>query len=294
MPLRVLIVDDDPTFRAAAAQALARRGYAIAGCAATLAEARAALARFAPDAILLDVNLPDGNGIAFARAARPPSPVLLTSADAGAAPARLVERAGAVGFVPKTELLETDLSPYLGSPAPQRLALPQDAPALEQLIRGSIRDLFPRFYDARQTASAEVYVGRLDLALLDDRTYFIHEADDEIVACGGWSRRDKLYAGSGDRADDDRLLDPRTEAARVRAMFVRPDWTRRGLGRAILAACERAAAAEGFRSLAVMATLPGEPLYRAYGFREVERTLVTLPDGVRIECVAMERAIPSS
>jgi GNAT superfamily N-acetyltransferase len=88
-----------------------------------------------------------------------------------------------------------------------------------------------------------------------------------------------------------RLLDPRTEPARVRAMFVRGDWARRGLGRAILAACERAAAAEGFRSLALMATLPGEPLYRSCGFREVERTVVTLPDGVAIDCVAMNRTI---
>jgi GNAT superfamily N-acetyltransferase len=77
----------------------------------------------------------------------------------------------------------------------------------------------------------------------------------------------------------------------VRAMLVRRDWTRRGLGRAILAACERAARAEGFRTLALMATLPGEPLYRAAGFRELERTEVTLPDGVVLAGVAMERPI---
>jgi GNAT superfamily N-acetyltransferase len=119
----------------------------------------------------------------------------------------------------------------------------------------------------------------------------VHEAGGEIVACGGWSRRDKLYTGSGDQEGDARLLDPRTEPARVRAMFVRGDWTRRGLGRAILESCERAARAERFRSLALMATLPGEPLYRAFGFREVERTLVTLPDGVTLAGVAMERPI---
>jgi predicted N-acetyltransferase YhbS len=74
-------------------------------------------------------------------------------------------------------------------------------------------------------------------------------------------------------------------------MFVRSDWTRRGLGRAILEACERAARAEGFTSLVLGATLPGEPLYRAFGFREVERFVVTMPDGVTMECVAMERPI---
>jgi GNAT superfamily N-acetyltransferase len=158
-------------------------------------------------------------------------------------------------------------------------------------MRGSILSLFPRFYDARQTASAAVHIGELDLTLVQDGTYFVHEAGDEIVACGGWSRRDKLYTGAGDADGDARLLDPATEPARVRAMFVREDWTRRGLGRAILDSCERAARAEGFRTLALMATLPGEQLYRAFGFRELGRSLLTMPDGVEIEGVAMERPI---
>ena len=133
-------------------------------------------------------------------------------------------------------------------------------------MKRSVRELFPRFYDARQTASAEIYVADLDTVLIEDGTYYVHEAGGEIVACGGWSRRNRLHAGAGDADDDDRLLDPRTEPARVRAMFVRGDWTRRGLGRAILESCERAARAEGFTTLALMATLPGEPLYRACGF----------------------------
>ena len=158
-------------------------------------------------------------------------------------------------------------------------------------MRASILALFPRFYDERQTASAAVHIGDLDLTLVEDGTYFVHEAGDEIVACGGWSRRDRLYTGSGDAAGDARLLDPRTEPARVRAMFVRGDWTRRGLGREILESCEGAASAEGFTVLSLMATLPGEPLYRACGFRELERTLLTMPDGVTIEGVAMERPV---
>jgi GNAT superfamily N-acetyltransferase len=175
----------------------------------------------------------------------------------------------------------------------QRLARRDDAPRVSALMRVSILSLFPRFYDARQTASAAIYIGDLDMTLVEDGTYFVHEAGDEIVACGGWSRRDKLYTGSGDADGDARLLDPLSEPARVRAMFVREDWTRRGLGRAILDSCERAARAEGFRRLALMATLPGEPLYRAFGFQEVERSMLTMPDGVEIEGVAMERPIAS-
>ena len=174
---------------------------------------------------------------------------------------------------------------------PQRLAVLADAPAITALMRTSIRELFQRFYDEVQTASAVVHIGHLDLALIEDGTYFVHEADGEIVACGGWSRRNRLFAGAGDAQDDDRLLDPATEPARVRAMFVRGDWTRRGLGRAILEACERAARAEGFKTLSLMATLPGEQLYRAYGFREIERVTITTPDGVELAGVAMDRLV---
>jgi len=174
---------------------------------------------------------------------------------------------------------------------PQRLALASDAPQISELMRASVLDLFPHFYDQQQTTSAAVHIAHLDMQLIQDGTYFVHETDHEIVACGGWSRRAKLYTGSGDQQDDDRLLDPRTEPARVRAMFVRGDWTRRGLGRAILDACEGAARAEKFRSLVLMTTLPGEPLYRAFGFREVERVLLTMPDGVSWEGVAMERPV---
>ena len=172
---------------------------------------------------------------------------------------------------------------------PQRLAVVSDAPAISALMRASIRAHFPRFYDPRHTESAARYIGELDMALIEDDTYYVHEAGGEIVACGGWSRRNRLYTGSGAAADDGRLLDTATEPARVRAMFVRDDWSRRGLGRAILERCERDARAAGFTTLALMATLPGEPLYRAYGFRETSRTMVRLPDGTELDGVAMER-----
>src|SRR4029453_962987 len=110
--------------------------------------------------------------------------------------------------------------------APQRLARVGDASAIWALMRSSVLDLFPAFYDERQTASAAVHIAHLDMTLIEDETYYVHEAGDEIVACGGWSRRYKLYTGSGDANEDRRLLDPRTESARVRAMFVRSDWTR--------------------------------------------------------------------
>jgi GNAT superfamily N-acetyltransferase len=176
-------------------------------------------------------------------------------------------------------------------PPPQRLAVVADAPRIQELMRQSALDLFPNFYDDRQVASGAIHIAQLDVRLIEDGTYFVHEADGEIVACGGWSRRAKLYADAVARDDDERLLDPASEPARVRAMFVRGDWARRGIGRAILEACEQAARSEGFQNLVLMATLAGEPLYRAFGFREVERLDIPLPDGVSTEGVLMERPI---
>ncbi len=158
-------------------------------------------------------------------------------------------------------------------------------------MRQSALDLFPNFYDDLQVASGATHIAHLDIQLIEDSTYFVHETDGEIVACGGWSRRAKLYTGSGTGEDDDRLLDPATEPARIRAMFVRGDWARRGIGRAIFEACERAARDEGFQRLVLMATLPGEPFYRASGFLEIERVEIPLPDGVTVGGVLMERPI---
>jgi GNAT superfamily N-acetyltransferase len=173
----------------------------------------------------------------------------------------------------------------------QRPAVGTDVPRIAELMRDSARELFPLFYDPRRAASAAVYLTEPDTVLIEDGTYYVHEHDGRIVACGGWSRRHKLYTGSGSARDDARPLDPRTEAARVRAMFVRGDWTRRGLGRAILTRCAEAAADEGFRSLTLMATLPGVPLYRSFGFRETRRVQVPLPDGVFLDGVVMDREI---
>lgn len=171
-----------------------------------------------------------------------------------------------------------------------RVAVADDGPAVAELARGSVLALFPAYYGARETASAAEHLTELDTALIDDGTYYVHEAGGEIVACGGWSRRNKLFNASTAGADA-RLLDPATEPARIRAMFVRADWTRRGLGRAILNACTEAARAEGFTRLALMATLPGVPLYKAFGFTQVGTAELPMPDGVMLAGVAMERAI---
>ncbi len=170
---------------------------------------------------------------------------------------------------------------------PLRLATQDDIAAIDALMKASTRDLFPRVYDARQTASSVEHIAAVDPQLVDDGTYFVACEGADVIACGGWSRRDKLYTGSGATAGEARLLDPASEPARVRAMFVRADRTRRGLGTKIIEACEEAARAEGFSALALMATLPGLELYSRYGFAVVDHVDVTMPDGVSIVCAAM-------
>jgi GNAT superfamily N-acetyltransferase len=171
------------------------------------------------------------------------------------------------------------------------VATPGDVMRIEALMKESTAALFAGFYDERQVASAVRHVAVADPMLLDDGTYFVIESGAELVACGGWSRRDKPYTGGGEAADEARALDPAREPARVRAMFVRPDWTRRGLGTRILEACESAARAEGFRDLYLVATLPGLPLYLAYGFCRIDDVEVVTPDGIALRCVSMRKPI---
>jgi GNAT superfamily N-acetyltransferase len=172
-----------------------------------------------------------------------------------------------------------------------RTAVAADSAQIAALMRASVLEIFPGFYSPCQTAAAAAHIAVLDPVLIADGTYFVYETDGRLVACGGWSRRRRLFAGPPPDDDAADLLDPAREPARVRAMFVRRDHARRGLGTGILAACEAAAREAGFTELALMATLPGVPLYLAYGFTETARTALTMPDGVALEGVTMAKTI---
>ncbi len=178
-----------------------------------------------------------------------------------------------------------------------RPAVLADVERLARLIRDSVLGLSSGDYSAAQLESALVHVFGVDTRLIDDGTYFVVEEPGrpEPLACGGWSRRPTLFGGdqyAGRSAADDRL-DPASEAARIRAFFVRPEAARRGIGSMLLAACERAAREDGFVRLELMATLTGIPLYERAGFRALERVELELPDGVRFPLIRMERPLDS-
>lgn len=151
-----------------------------------------------------------------------------------------------------------------------RLATEDDLPALREVMDLAIAELQRGFLDDVQIAASRLVMG-LDTQLVADRTYFILETEGRIAGCGGWSRRVTLYGGDHSTAlRDAALLDPLRDAARVRAMYTHPDFVRRGVGRRILDLCESAAAAAGFSRVELMATLAGQPLYRACGYLEIE------------------------
>jgi len=92
------------------------------------------------------------------------------------------------------------------------------------------------------------------------------ESGGELAGCGGWSRRRTLFGGDNFAGRDSGLLDPATDAAKIRAFFVAPAFARRGVARLLLEECEARARAAGFARLDLMATLPGVPFYAASGF----------------------------
>jgi GNAT superfamily N-acetyltransferase len=172
-----------------------------------------------------------------------------------------------------------------------RLATTADLPTLCELIPVSVRGLSRRFYSDAQVESAIRHIFGPDTQLIADRTYFVATAGDALVGCGGWSRRRTLFGGDQMKTADDPLLDPSAEPARIRAFFVHPDWARRGVGGAILRACMSAAGVAGFRRVELVATLPGEPLYRAFGFDTLERFEAAMPDGLTLPVVRMTRTL---
>jgi GNAT superfamily N-acetyltransferase len=164
-----------------------------------------------------------------------------------------------------------------------------DLDALRALMEVSIAELQKPYLSPEQIASSRAIMG-LDTQLVADRTYFIIETGGQLAGCGGWSRRATLYGGDATSGRSPALLDAKSEAARIRAMYTHPAHVRKGVGRLILALCEQAAAAEGFRRVELAATLSGEPLYAACGYRPIER-FSDARSGVAIPLVRMGKEI---
>lgn len=170
-----------------------------------------------------------------------------------------------------------------------RLARRDDLDALKALMDAAISENQKAFLDDDQIASSRAIMG-LDTQLIDDGTYFIVEADGQLAGCGGWSRRATMYGGDQTPGRSAALLDPAKDAARIRAMYTHPQHTRKGIGRLIISLCEEAAKAEGFTKMELVATLSGEPLYRACGFEAYEK-IVDDRGGAGVPLLRMRKSL---
>jgi GNAT superfamily N-acetyltransferase len=174
-----------------------------------------------------------------------------------------------------------------------RKATTADVPRLREVIEASVRGLQAQDYSPAQIEGALQSVYGADSQLITDGTYLIAEVTEsqkpEIVACGGWSKRKTLYGGDQYASREDSLLDPKQDAAKIRAFFVDPKWARRGIGSMILEACESAAEEAGFTRLEMGATLSGVAFYRAKGYAEIERQNAPLSNGETLEILRMAK-----
>jgi GNAT superfamily N-acetyltransferase len=167
-----------------------------------------------------------------------------------------------------------------------------DIAVLKPLMDRAIGELLKPFLPPEQVAASFSVMG-LDTQLIADRTYFVIVENGRIAGSGGWSRRATLFGGDHTAGREARFLDPKTEAARVRAMYTHPDFARRGIGRLVLQLCESAARDAGFASVELAATMAGLPLYRACGYAEVEAFESDTPSGVKVPLVRMGKRLSS-
>ncbi|HEY6263851.1 MAG TPA: GNAT family N-acetyltransferase [Candidatus Acidoferrum sp.] len=185
-----------------------------------------------------------------------------------------------------------------------RLAVPADIPVLRELIDASVRALQAEDYTAAQIEGALKTVFGVDSQLIADGTYIVAEAPLDgvertdahnvktktvIAGCGGWSKRKTLYGSDRWTGREDELLDPRRDAAKIRAFFIHPDWARRGVGSMILEACEAAAKAAGFTRYEMGATLTGAKLFGVKGYVAVKPIEIPLVNGERLPVIHMEK-----
>jgi len=179
-----------------------------------------------------------------------------------------------------------------------RVATPADIPALRALIEQSIRELQKHDYTAAQIEGALGHALGLDTQLIEDRTYFIAEPLDlsgalqsgVIAGCGGWSYRKTLFGSDHGPDREAAFLDPATDAAKIRAIFVHPDHARRGLGSLILHHCEQQATLAHFTHFEMGSTLTGVALYKLRGYVPCETVNVPLPNGEVLPIVRMTKS----
>ncbi|MET1254998.1 GNAT family N-acetyltransferase [Aliikangiella maris] len=172
-----------------------------------------------------------------------------------------------------------------------RSATLDDTAPITLLIEKSARGLATQDYSLQQVESALKSAWGLDTQLIKDKSYFVIENQQQIVACGGWSYRQTLFGNDSEQSRDSGILDPKKSAAKIRAFFVSPQFSRQGLGSQLMSHCENAARQMGFTKLELMATLPGKKLYEKHGFIAGESNEYALNTHLTIQFVPMYKTL---
>ena len=175
-----------------------------------------------------------------------------------------------------------------------RIAKPSDVPAIIALMQESITENMKAYLSANEIEAAKETMG-VDNSLIADGTYFLIETEVDgnpvLVGCGGWGKRKTLFGGDHTVGRDDSLSDPQTDAARIRAMYTHPAFTRQGIGSLLLSLGEETARLAGFKRIQLGSTLAGEPLYRAAGYIELHRENIKGANGSDSFIITMEKPL---
>jgi GNAT superfamily N-acetyltransferase len=167
-----------------------------------------------------------------------------------------------------------------------------DVDKIELVMKTSMKSLGKGHYSEKQIQSSCEYVCVPDIQIIKDGTYYVVEdCVGVMIGCGGWSFRNTLYAGPQEEIQQDNILDPKKDLARIRAMFVLPSVSGKGVGSLILQTSEKAAKKLGFNRATLGATQSGLAFYKAKGWTAVNEEIATLPDGVSIEVTQMEKEL---
>ncbi len=172
-----------------------------------------------------------------------------------------------------------------------RKAVFEDCKEIEKLITLSARGLSLEYYSQEQIEGALQGAFGIDTQLIKDETYFVVEAGEQMIGCGGWSKRKTLFGGDKREERDPVKLNPKSDSAKIRAFFVHPDWARKGIGKMVFDKCEMEAKLSGFTSLELMSTLPGVKFYQSCGFTAGETIEYKLPSGNTIIFLPMKKRI---
>ena len=165
----------------------------------------------------------------------------------------------------------------------------EDIETIKALIHNSVMELQASEYTLAQREGALGTVFGIDTNLIKDGTYLIVEENGQVQGVGGWSFRKAMYGADTLTQKEPETLDPKIDAARIRAFFIDPKHARKGLGAKILEACENAARAAGFTCFELGSTLTGVPFYKKYGYRQVRLEFAPLPNGELLEILVMSK-----